>query len=259
MQAIWSHEPPDQRFFRLHETPVPTLKTRRRRFSIDAAAPIADTLAPPHQSLPRFGGRTTKTYRFESKTEVESELEFTTLAEAADLDTLLGYKGNYMIFALNESNALTDYMMDPYVDRALGELVDPSDPVNWTVADFARYACCLKEELTAEEFKEIRPQLEQQYKRLLAAPRRSDEILVVPTDSLFIEALPAEHSLIEDFKAQHRAVDVKKVQAEVREMELENIRRAARLLADEFEDPDIEKKIVIEGNGSNVIVPPGDE
>jgi hypothetical protein len=76
----------------------------------------------------------------------------------------------------------------------------------------------------------------------------------VPTGSVFIEALPGEHPLLEDFKALHRAVDVKKVQAEVRKTELENIRYAARILAGEREDPDIERKIVVEGSG--VIVNP---
>ena len=40
-----------------------------------------------------------------------------------------------------------------------------------------------------------------------------------------------------------------KVQAEIRKMEFENIRYAARLLDAEHEDPDIEKKIVLSGNG----------
>ena len=40
-----------------------------------------------------------------------------------------------------------------------------------------------------------------------------------------------------------------KVQAEVRKMEFENVRYGARLLDAEHEDPDIEKKIVVNGNG----------
>jgi hypothetical protein len=40
----------------------------------------------------------------------------------------------------------------------------------------------------------------------------------------------------------------------VRGLELENLRAAARLIADELEDKDIEKKIVIEG-GSAIVVP----
>jgi hypothetical protein len=48
-------------------------------------------------------------------------------------------------------------------------------------------------------------------------------------------------------------IDVKKAQADVRAAELENIRFAARLLAEEHEDPTIEKKVVVEG-GQSVLV-----
>jgi hypothetical protein len=75
----------------------------------------------------------------------------------------------------------------------------------------------------------------------------------VPTKSLYIEALVGTHPLLEDFKLLHRALDVKKVQAETRHAELENIRLAARALEGDREDPDIEKKILIE-SGSNVLV-----
>ncbi len=79
--------------------------------------------------------------------------------------------------------------------------------------------------------------------------------MIVPTSSLYVEALVGTHPLLEDFKLLHRALDVKKVQAEVRHAELENVRLAARALEGEREDPDIEKKIVIE-NGSGVVVEP---
>ncbi len=77
---------------------------------------------------------------------------------------------------------------------------------------------------------------------------------MVPTDSLYIEALPGKHPILEDFKLIHRVVDVKKVQSEVRHAELENVRLAARALKGEYEDPDIEKKIVIEGDAKEVTV-----
>ena len=51
----------------------------------------------------------------------------------------------------------------------------------------------------------------------------------------------------------HRALDVKKVQAEVRHAELENVRLAARALEGEYGDPDIEKKVVIE-NGAHLVI-----
>jgi hypothetical protein len=257
MKGIWNHEPPDQRFFRLHNVQVPVLKANERSFTIDwNNVPTDSLVSMAHRRLPRFGRPAVETYRFEAKTKLNPDLEFVPLSELADLDNLLGYKGNYMIFALKESNDLTDFMMDPYVDRALGALIDPDDVGNWSLEDFSKYVCCLKEKLTAEEFGTIRPQLTEQYKRLLTATRRSDDRITIPSGSVFIEALPAEHSLIEKFMAIHRAIDVKKVQAEVRGQELENIRRASRLLAGEREDPDVEKKIVIEGNASQIVVPP---
>ena len=52
----------------------------------------------------------------------------------------------------------------------------------------------------------------------------------------------------------HRALDVKKVQAEVRHAELENVRLASRALKGKDEDPDIEKKIVVQTDGSPISV-----
>lgn len=86
----------------------------------------------------------------------------------------------------------------------------------------------------------------------------AEQMVIVPSDQLYIEALPGTHPLLEDFKLKHRALDVMKVQAEVRKAELENLRLAARLARGELGDPDVEKKIVIEG-GVPVSVSPGDE
>ena len=91
-------------------------------------------------------------------------------------------------------------------------------------------------------------------RELLADPLRNGDEVILPTGSLYIEALPGTNPLLEDFKLKHRSLDVYKVQAEVRKMELENLRYAARLLNEEREDPDIEKKILIEGSGVDVDV-----
>ena len=76
--------------------------------------------------------------------------------------------------------------------------------------------------------------------------------------SLIIEALPGTHPILEDFKLKHRAVDVKQAQAHVGKVELENLRLAARLLSDDFEDPEVDGKIVVEGNTSVVVSPDAD-
>jgi hypothetical protein len=95
------------------------------------------------------------------------------------------------------------------------------------------------------------------YRMLLTDPRRAVDEIAIPSKSLYIEALPGAHPLLETFKMVHRAADVKKVQGEVRALELENVRAAARILGGLLEDKDIEKKIVVEGARS-VVVPSDD-
>jgi hypothetical protein len=242
MQAIWSHEPPDQRYFRLHEVPVPVLKGKK---SYTLEEDPDGVPSPPDWKPP---------VKIVMKCELDTDLEFEPLEVAADLDNLLGFKGNYMMFPLKKPNALTDFMMLPYVDPATG-LRDPDPAATWSVSEFSNYVCCLKSKLSHAAFEKLRPRLLDFYLRLMQTPREEEEELVVPTDSLFIEALPGAHPILEDFKLLHRAVDVKKVQAEVRGVELENIRMAARLLSGEREDPTIEKKVIVEGP-SSVVVPP---
>jgi hypothetical protein len=47
-----------------------------------------------------------------------------------------------------------------------------------------------------------------------------------------------------------------KVEGEARGAELENLRRVARLLAGERDDPDINQKVLIEGQPGGVVIPP---
>ncbi len=258
MQAIWSHEPPDQRFFRLHQVPVPTLRVVAKRYKIGDVPDAIALAAPAHRRRPSAGAEARLPYRITAHAEFDTELEFEPLSKAADLDDLLGFKGNYMIFPLVEGNDLTDFMIDPYVDRGLQSVIDPDDPGNWTLEEFAEYVCCLKKHVTGDDFTALLPDLRAQYEILLRTPRRQGEIITVPTGSLYIDALPGVRPVLEPFKLVHRAIDVKKVQAEVRAMELENLRKAARLLGNKLEDPDIEKKIVVEAPGS-VSVSTGDE
>jgi len=92
MQAIWSHEPPDQRFFRLHKVPVPRLD----------GTPTYDLerVSEPPPLPPAWR----KPLRFTMKPNLSTELTWATLAELADLDNLLGFKGNYAIFPLREQS-----------------------------------------------------------------------------------------------------------------------------------------------------------
>ena len=241
MQAIWSSEPDAQRYLRLSNVPVPDLRGGKTSYSL-VEAKGARTVLPPG----------TTTYKF-TMTWIPSPLTSIPLVEAADLDNLIGFKGNYMMFPLVRSNDLTDFMVAPYADPLLG-VADPDDTGNWTLDSFADYICCLKSHLTAAEWTEMLPWLRDQYANLLEAPLRQNEEIIVPTESVFIEALPGTHPIIEDFKLRHRALDVQRAAADVRHAELENLRAAARLLAGERDDPDSEKRVLITGKPAGVMV-----
>lgn len=243
MQAIWSYEPPDQRFFRLHHLPVPKL-----------AGNLTYTVQPDPDAIP-MPPSWEQPHKLVAKCSIDPDnLEYQTLEEVADLDNLLGFKGNYMIFPLKQTNVLTDFLMTPYLDPVAG-LRDPDPRGNWTLTDFIKYVCCMRDHLSPAEFNKLRPGLEAAYRELVADPGADGEVIVTPTDALFIEALPGAHPILEDFKLMHRAVDVKRAQADVRAVELENLRLAARLLTGELEDPTIERKIVVEGDGPDVVQP----
>ena len=249
MQAIWSLEPPDQRYLRLHKVKVPILELESRSFSVavDAEPDIfADFREPGTEKHKAFLRGTLKQ---------NSGGTFNTkpLVEIAELDSLLGFKGNYMIFPMKEHNALTEFMAAPYIDSAFGAM-DPDELSNVNLDEYSKYVCCLHERLSPEKFDEIKDELKEWLEKLLAASLRNGDEIVVPTGSLFIETLVDQNAILEDYKLVHRELDVFKAEEEGRKGALENLRLASRLLNAELEDPDIEKKIVVEGNGVRPII-----
>ncbi len=240
MQAIWAHEVPDQRFLRHYQTPVPDftdLGTSYRflgdvdleRVEVDDTEVVTRT-AVEFEVVPQIGLAGTKR----------------ALSEVADADSLLGFKGNYMIFPLKESNGLTELMTTPYVDAGF-RLLDPHEPGNMSRQDFARYICRLHDQLSETQFEEVKPALREQFRRLLLSPAHAGDEIVVSTDSLYIEALPGSSPLLEDFKLAHRAFDVVSAQEQAREASIENLRLAARLVDGNLEDPTIDKLIRVDG------------
>ena len=247
MQAIWRQEPPDQRYFRLYDLEVPDL-------TIDAAGQMAPVTIgdddPIRQLLKALFGEDVAHAHFPIPS---YQIGKRKLGEIADLDNVIAYKGNYMVFALKRNNYVTWHMMQDYLEIGdrLG-LRDPDEIGSYSVDELRELAACVsrKEPQTWEKIKD-------DFKELLidrlTSPNTDSELVIVPTSSLYIECLVGTHPLLEDFKLIHRALDVKKVQAEVRHTELENVRFAARALEGEREDPDVERKIVVE-NGANSIV-----
>jgi hypothetical protein len=250
MQAIWDYEPPDQRFFRLYNIEVPWIELQETTARVRATGRrVGD-----RDSL-RFAPLDNPLYEVDLSIPITSFRRTTKkLSQVADLDNLLGYKGNYMIFPVRQASYLHTYMMQDYIDPHTGGLRDPDEFSNYTTEELLEYACCLQKD-APEVFAEHREYLLNLVKKRMTTPRKESELVVVPTGSVYIEALPGKHPILEDFKLVHRALDVKKVQAEVRNAELENVRLAARLLEGEREDPEIDKKIVFQGNNSAAIVP----
>jgi hypothetical protein len=147
-------------------------------------------------------------------------------------------------------------MMQDYLE--IGDEItarDPDEFGNHTLDELQEFATCLYEH-DKEAFNKHKDQFKKIMIDRLTSSRKDSELVIVPTKSLFIEALVGTHPLLEDFKLIHRALDVKKVQAEVRHAELENIRLASRVLKGKDEDPDIEKKIIIEGNNKGIVLQP---
>jgi hypothetical protein len=246
MQAIWSHEPPDQRFFRLYNVDVPVLVPRKT----PANSGLSVGVGRGSRALDAVLGQESGHANISIPT---VDVERKKLVEIADLDTVLGYKGNYSIFALKEQNLITLHMLQDYAEVGAETLLrDPDDLANYSIEDLERLAACLYE-TDKDLFDEHREELKQLIVERLKASRARDDRVIVPTSSLYIEALVGTHPLLEDFKLLHRALDVKKVQAEVRHAELENVRLASRARKGKDEDPDIEKKVVIE-NGSSLVI-----
>jgi len=247
MQAVWRQEPPDQRYFRLYDIDVPVIDVDAKGQLIPIVTGDDSALRKTLEAL--FGKELADAVLPMPPYQVNTRK----LSEIADLDTVLTYKGNYMVFALKENNYLTLHMMQNYVQFGdILELRDPDVTGNYTVDQLRELATCLYRE-NPDRFAKMKDNIKQLIIDRLASPRKDSDLVIVPTSSLYIECLVGTHPLLEDFKLIHRALDVKKVQAEVRHAELENIRLAARALEGKREDPDIEKKIVIEGNPAGVI------
>jgi hypothetical protein len=238
MQAIWDYEPLDQRYFRLYNLEIDwfepaerpasvTLRLRRPTPGPGGFYEYEVPVTPAIRRLPAAAKRK--------------------LVEVADLDRLIGYKGNYMVFPVREPNYLHQFMMQEFVDNATGGLRDADDFANYDTQDLIDYLKCLRRE-NPDAYARERDGVLTLINQRLQSPRRERERIVIPTSSLYIEALPGKHPVMEDFKLAHRALDVKKVQAEVRAQELENLRLAARLLEGERDDPNVNTRIEVTGN-----------
>lgn len=238
MQAIWGMEPSDQRYMRLMNTKVPVYDISSMNCKINQQS---------ENDLFRLFRKEDETLHKAWLEPVIEEVESKRLFEVADLDTILGFRGNYMVFPMKQHNAFTEIMALPYVDASFGAM-DPDQLSNVSLEDYARYVCCLREKLGEDKFDELKETLKGWLKMLLEDPLRNGDEIIVPTNSLYIEMFLSANTLLETFKQLHREWDVYKVQGEVQMQVMENLRMARRILEDKLEDPKIDKKIIVKGN-----------
>jgi hypothetical protein len=242
MQAIWTYEPADQRYFRLCNVDVPI-------FAHNTTVNFSQA-----QGLAQIdGSRTSIEVPFPPPTLLDPTLK---LHQVADLENLIGFKGNYMIFPMVNFNYMTWFMMQDYlhIDDTTGVTAQDPDPLASLTIDQLKATIATVYAGDPRSFAGKQAIFEEIMHRLLST--QNPEMVIVPSNSLYIEALPGTHPLLEDFKLIHRAIDVKKVQAEARHAELENLRLAGRLAASEYGDPHVDKVVVV-GTGQNVMVDAG--
>ena len=242
LQAIWTYEPADQRYFRLCNVDVPVFAHNTTvNFSQTQGLSAIDNL------------RASIDVAFPSPVLSEPTLK---LHQVADIENLIGFKGNYMIFPMVNFNYMTWFMMQDYIhlDDTTGVTAQDPDPLASLTIEQLKAAMATIYAQNPESFAANQSTFEEIMLRLLST--QNPEMVIVPSNSLYIEALPGTHPLLEDFKLIHRAIDVKKAQAEARHAELENLRLAARLSNSEYGDPDIDKVVVV-GSNQNVTVDAG--
>ena len=78
---------------------------------------------------------------------------------------------------------------------------------NFSISALDAYVTSLHEQLSAEAFEALRPQIVALYTAILARPYPDQEEIVLPSHSLYLEALPGTAPVLEDFQLLHRAVD----------------------------------------------------
>jgi len=239
MQAIWRAEPRDQRYMRLYdlmvEWPEPAHNryavTRREprsgpsRHPLDATAlpaPLLEFELPP----PRLG-------------------QAVPLHRIADIDGMLGFRGNYAVLPLKDGNAITDFLAQGFLDTEFG-LEDP-DPAGETptAEEAVAIAKCAWADpgVSADDKKAIVQWLTD----VLGAPGAASEEIIVPSGQLFIEALAGSHPVLEDFKLRHRAIDMLAAAQALRISKVETIRRLMRLAQGDLGAPDADRRVAVTG------------
>jgi hypothetical protein len=254
MHEIWRRQDPDSLFFGLYDLEVPFLEPIEETCFVVPPTPTDVDAEVPGVRID--GDLYCVEMRAPASDPAFEELPRRRLIEIADLDRPLGFRGNYAVFPLKQSSHLTDFMVMGFLDGFTG-VRDPGLGTRFAPAELLNYA----REVWNDDVVDLDADDKQKLAEMIVEsavkhPGNETEV-ILPTGQLFMEALKGGQALLEDFKLAHRGLDVLKAEEEVRRGRLDNLRRAQKLGMEtpDLEDPDIDRRIVVEGTRVGVTVP----
>ena len=230
MHAIWAVTHPDNRFFELYDNEVPFHTPNPADYTL-RPAPAPAVL----QNLPGIEDTGTDLELTIAAPDTTTVPPLRRLADIADLDRPLGFRGNLVIFELRQCSQLTDHMVAEYLDPVSG-IADPGALSGISTGELIDYIeaaiqAGILDDGELNRLKEIAHQLHHDQRDW------ADE-LVLPTGQLFLEALKGQTTLLEPFKLVHRGLDALSAEEDVRAKRIDALRRVRKLAQSDLErDP----------------------
>lgn len=230
MHAIWATTHPDQRYFELYDDQVP--------FHVPNPAGYTVQPAPNPAALRNLPGIEDSGDNLElavAAPDVTTVPPRRRLADIADLDRPLGFRGNLVVFELRQCSQLTDHMAAEYLDPVSG-VADPGALSGISTGELVDYieAAIQLGLLKAADLN----RLKRLAKRLQREQQDWAEDLVLPTGQLFLDALKGQTTLLEPFKLVHRGLDVLAAEEDVRTKRIDALRRVRKVAQSDLErDP----------------------
>lgn len=229
MHGIWSTTHPDNRYFDLHDKSVPFHAPKAADYTL--GDPPAAGIIGPLPGIDMLGDDKVLAI----KKPAANATVRRQLAEIADIDRPLGFRGNFAVFELRECSQLTDYMAAEFVDPDTG-VADPGLITGLTTTELLDYleAAIAHDLLNQDQLDALKELVRH------ITHEQSDwaDDLVLPTGQVMLEALKGETTLLEPFKLVHRGIDVIAAEEDVRAKRLDALRRARKVATDDLErDP----------------------
>jgi hypothetical protein len=230
MHAIWAATHPDNRFFELYDDEVPFHTPNPADYTLQPASGPAAL-----QNLPGIEDSGADLELVVAAPDVTTVPARRRLADVADLDRPLGFRGNLVVFELRQCSQLTDHMVAEYLDPVSG-VADPGALSGISTGELVDYiqAAIERGVLNDGDLNRLKTVARQLHRE----QRDWADEFVLPTGQLFLEALKGQTTLLEPFKLVHRGLDVLSAEEDVRAKRIDALRRVRKLAQSDLErDP----------------------